>query len=154
MKRIFALVILMLLAGCATRQTGPLRNSEGYEILAPVSVEVMEYFMGVQHDTVDAIVRGIEERLDEPEALREYLRDTREINERTRLASDPDWMEFTERLRPNDRLYLFEFRERYYQDFGLIVLRDGEIVFRTVWESAAPQGMEREILREPEVDRL
>lgn len=151
---VLALLGVLFLAGCATRPSGPFRNSEGYETLAPVSVEVMEYFMAVQHDTVASIIRGVEERLENAEDLRGFLRDTREINERTRLAADPDWIEFTRRLRPDDQLFLFEYRERYYQDFGIMVVRDNEIVFRTVWESAAPEGVARELLQNPEIDRL
>ncbi len=129
-------------------------EAPGYEIRASISVEAMEYFMAVQHDLVAGVLDGIEDRLDEPEELRRYLRDVREINEETRLDRDDEWASFVSRLQEDDALYLFEFREDYYQDFGILVERNGEIVFRTIWESVAPEGFEPESIGETEFDRL
>lgn len=163
MIRVFILSAGLILTGCTTRPVesqAELFRERGraeaadYEILAPVSVESMEYFMRAQYDTVDAFLDGFAERIHEPVELQRYLRDLREINESTRLDRDPEWAEFVERVRSGDELYLFEFHRPYRHEFGLLVLRDGEIVFRTVWESASPGALGTEGVQDPEVDRL
>ncbi len=162
--RLFILLLLSFsLAACTTprpdNQAGLLPQGseddpDDYRILAAVSVEAMEYFHAEQYSAVATFLEGIEERLDDPEELERYLLAVREINERSRLDMDPEWTDFVARLRPDDELYLYEYRRRYYNDFGLMVIRDGEIVFRTVWESAWPSGMDSDRPPEPEFDRL
>jgi hypothetical protein len=163
MKMLIFLLLSLAMAACTSPRSGNqadlFRQSGGgdaadYRILAAISVEAMEYFLAEQYAAVATFLDGIEERLDDPEELQRYLLAIREINERSRLDMDPEWTDFVGRLRPGDELYLFEYRRQYYNDFGLLVIRDGEIVFRTVWESAWPAGMDSERPIESEFDRL
>ncbi len=163
MRKLAVLSLAVLFAGCATgsyvNQAQHFRERGGdeavaYEVLAPVSVEVMEYFFAEQHGAVEVFLQGVEERIHDTVELQRFIRDAREINERARLDADPDWAGFVSRLRDGDELYLFEYRRRYYNDFGLLVLRDGRIVFRTVWESAWPAGLDVDQITDPEIDRL
>ncbi len=163
MKAVLIPLFFIFLAGCATssyrNQAEDFRESGGeeaaaYGTLAPVSVEALEYFLAEQYGAVDAFLEGVEERLHDSLELQRYIRDAREINERARLDTDPDWVDFIRRIRSDDELYLFEYRREYYNDFGLLVLRDGRIVFRTVWDSAWPSGMDAQQIANPEIDRL
>ena len=163
MRKLLLLSAILWLTGCATgsyvnqaehfQERGG-EAAAGYEMLAPVSVEAMEYFFAEQHGAVEAFLDGIEERIHDTVELQRFLRDAREINEQSRLDADPEWRNFVGRLRSGDELYLFEYRRRFYNDFGLLVLRDGKVVFRTVWDSAWPAGLEAEQITEPEIDRL
>jgi hypothetical protein len=99
----------------------------------------MEYEMEERYREVDAIITGIDKRKDDPIAMAkhmEYLK--RCVRRDPRL--DLEWQRFKNRLRQDDAIYFFKYRhgqaggERgLYDDFGILVLRDGDVIYRSRW---------------------
>jgi len=127
--------------GCASsRSANPVEifhkqhpvEASAYTMLEPTSVAYIEYAMEDQYDTVDAIITGVERRKDDPAALAEYLQYLKRCV-RVDPRIDPQWKEVKRRLRESDRLYFFKYKSEDYSDFGLLVLRNGNIVYRSPW---------------------
>ncbi|MBQ7252020.1 MAG: hypothetical protein IJS32_05395 [Kiritimatiellae bacterium] len=146
------LVAAMFLPGCrsAPRQPseeraqfpGQLPGMPFYEVLEPVSVSFMERMAEQQYDTVDAFISGVGKRMDEPEKLACYLDCIAQMNECNDIRKNPQWRHFKERLRAGDSVCYFDYQNGDYGDFGLLVLRNGKIVYRSKW-GAQIRGKEK-----------
>lgn len=137
---LFAVAVLF----CGCRSPAPTGNlalfqeihpSEAarYEVLAPTSVEYMEYSDNDHHETVKSIIQGVRQCQGNPEKLTKYLDHLEKVNDCTDRQADPEWLRFKEHLRDGDLIVFFKYKEGAYNDFGLLVLRDGSIRYRSVW---------------------
>ena len=138
MRTILAIVLFTGLCGCQSLPPSPDAqfrarhpyDARRYELLAPTSVEFIEISSQYELATLSGIRQGIEKRLDSPDELRAYMKTLRKIEEIVDRANDPQWQAFTNRLEPGDALYYYNYRDDKYSEDGLIVLRNGNIVFR------------------------
>jgi len=112
-------------------------EAEFYTTLGEVSPEFLEYIIGWHHGTVQAILEGVQALKNDPEALTSYLEQLKD------LEGSIDF-ELIDRLKENDALYFFEFERANYRDYGLIVLRNGKIVYREVWGADTIRESRRE----------
>jgi hypothetical protein len=109
----------------------------GYIVLAPTSVAYIEYEEEDHYGGLDAIVKGVEKRKDDPVALAKYLKYLKCIS--VNPCVEPEWQSLRNRLRDGDKMYFFKYKRGAYDDYGLVVLRDGNVIYRSPWGTAIIQ---------------
>jgi len=80
---------------------------------------------------MQALVRGVEKTKDDPEALSKFLA-------RINCVLENDWVNWSDleaRMKEQDELCFFTYSKHNYNDYGVLVLRKGSIVFRQTFES-------------------
>lgn len=108
-------------------------GSSNYNLLAPVSCEYIQRIDRSHSDAVYAIIQNVEKRMDEPEALADYLARLKKVISCAGVYESPEWQYLTNGIRQADSMYFFEYSSGPYSDFGLLVLRQGDVVFRWPW---------------------
>lgn len=168
MNRIAAIAMLIIASGCATRHVPHAKvfarlhpeEAERYTLLAPTSPEFIAYLDGQHRDTISAVISNLEKRKEDPAKLEEYIAYLQRVHAGTDFRSQPEWSSLTNRLQKGDSLYFFEYKRREgdarYSDFGLLVLRDGSVVYRSRegWSMHEDQGRTNAPPDGMEIDRL
>ena len=72
------------------------------------------------------LVEGVEARIDDPEALRVFLKRIRNVLENDWVH----WHNIETQMRAGDQLFYFEYEADDYQDQGVMITREGTILFR------------------------
>jgi hypothetical protein len=157
-----AISLVALAAGCVSPRYVDQRDlfrakhpaqAEHYVLLAPTSVEYMEYAGQQEHSTLAGAIKSMRRVENLPEEAKPVLRRLEKMSEFYR--KEPDWHPLRGRLQPDDSVYFFQFKKQGYDDAGFLVLRDGDIVFRkpiaSSWqaEEDKPEGTEIDGLEHP-----
>jgi len=168
MKRIVAIAFLVVASGCATRYVAHTdvfahlhpEEAERYTLLSPTSPEHIAYLDSQHRDSMSAVISNLERRKDDPVKIEEYIGYLKRMYACTDFRSQPEWTSLTNRLQKGDSLYFFKYKQREgeanYSDYGLLVLRDGNIVYRSRegWGISQPEGQTNAPPQGLEIDRL
>lgn len=168
MKTIAAFAILIVTSGCATRYVPHTeifarqhpKEAQLYTALAPTSPEYIAYIDDQHRDTMSAVISNLEKKKDDPAKLEEYISYLKRVHSASDFRSYPEWSSLTNRLQKGDSLYLFDYScrvgEAWYSDNGLLVLRDGNVAYRTPdnWSISQKTGGTNEPPKETKIDRL
>ncbi len=143
---LLCLLALVLLTGCGGRSEAGAdeedhfyrrmirvnypHDADSYVVLEPVSRILMERLIEEHSRLQNSMVDWIEERLGE-----DLTEEDEGVIHRMRRWSEytpdkPERIGFWDRIRPGDVVLSFEFIRGRYSDSGVLVLRDGVIVFR------------------------
>ena len=161
MKTLIGILAIIIVSGCAPTATKSPADiysahhpfeSKHYEMMAPISVEYIEYIAKSHHGSVDAILTGVEKRRNDPKELSYFLEHAKKMNDQALITNIPEWISLRDRLEENDAIYLFKYRIEGYEDFGILVIRDGEIVYRNPEAASWSTGLKPE--GEFEIDEL
>lgn len=158
-------VVTLLFSGCRTpTPTGNLKlfqeaypsETARYTLLAPTSVEYIEYSDNEHLETVESIIQGVRQRQDSPEKLAKYLDHLEKVTKCNDRKADSEWQRFKGHTRDGDTIFFFMYEQDAYNDFGLLVLRDGAIRYRTVWGwvLSQPKGETNSVPSGMSFDRL
>ena len=134
------------------RSSNP-EDAAHYVVLAPASIEFMKVLREENYHFTKGLINGIRARQDDQEALDTFLDRMERINERGREEEEYG-SDLSARLQPGDRLFFFRFRKDEYRDSGLLVIRNGEIVYRKASATAHAPGAELPDKDEVDIDRL
>ena len=131
-------------------------EASDYKLLAPVSCEYIQRIDRDHSDTVFAIIQNVEKRKDDPEALADYLARLKKVSSCADVYESPEWQYLTNGIRQADSMYFFEYSSGSYSDFGVLVLRQGDVVFRWPWgwNMNQPQGSTNEPPKGTTVNKL
>jgi hypothetical protein len=145
MKHYWVSLCLALVAGCTgvfyRNQADWFRAkhsdlAQEYSLLAPVSVEYIEYIRPDEQVPIDGVIHNLERVKTNSAHLDRYLQYLTCVQ----AAVETDraqWLSLTNRIRKTDSMYFFKYKkpvgDAYYDDFGMLVLRDGDIVYRSRW---------------------
>ena len=119
-------------AGCTSMRQGPGHKvptslkEDGYTLTEPLPIDFMAQACVADRQFLQAIVRMIEKTKDDPEALVKAL-------DRIRYVTENEWVNWDDiknRMKEGDKLFYFTFKQNNYDDYGVLVLRDKDIVFR------------------------
>lgn len=109
-------------------------ESQRYSLLASTSPEFIAYVDELHRDTMSAVIANLERKKNEPAKLVEYIAYLKRVQEGLDFRSKPEWVSITNRIRENDSLYLYDYKQldgdANYSDNGLLILRDGDVVYR------------------------
>jgi hypothetical protein len=154
MKRIAAIFVLLVINGCRTH-TMPNREVfaqvypdevKHYSLLAPASPEVIEFLESHRQKTIESIISTLDRIKTDPTKLERYIQVLKKIHNGSPILSEPEWSSFTNRLQKGDSVYFFSYKadnnqDRSYSDCGLLVLRNGHLVYRNPWLGVMLEGM-------------
>lgn len=108
------------------------REAKRYHFVEPISPEFLQLVAGEHKSTVEAILSGVERRKDNPQDLAKYL----EGKKRMDWSLQFNWIDekAADELKKGGQLYYFKYQKvdqnETYSDFGVLVLREGRIVYR------------------------
>ena len=131
MKKILILALLCA-AGCTSmrqdpgHKVPPSLKEEGYTLMEPLPIDFMAEAGAADRQFMQAIVRMVDKAKDDPEALAKAL-------DRIRYMTEIEWVNWSDlknRMKKGDKLFYFTFKQNNYDDYGVLVLRDKDIVFR------------------------
>ena len=103
-----------------------------YKTLSSTSVETVERYAENFSVELTMLLKTIRERIAaDEEDLRMYIDRLIELYDTPDLPmSEEAWRDIRSRLRGTDRVYEFEYARGGYSDYGILVIRDGKIVYR------------------------
>ena len=125
-------------------------------MLSPLTTECMEYAVNEYVESIDAIITNVEKRKNDPDALDAYLVVLRQIKNARDFRTTQEWGDLVQGIKPDDAMYFFKFRQGEYSDYGILVIRAGRIVFRTILGSgmSAVAGKEESVPENVEFNNL
>jgi hypothetical protein len=166
MKPLWIGMLLILLAGCAPEQ--PQSQAElfrkkhpdiarGYLVLAPVSVEYIEHIRPDEQLHLDGVIKNIEKAKGDPTHIDRYLDHLQRLRD-GRKTERADWVSLTNRIKSTDSMYYFEYKIRIvgerYDDHGLLILRNGEIIYRSIFGQGFSGGLTEQDVPRATIDDL
>lgn len=133
----FALVGLV---GCETMKPKPDEaalfrrkhpaEAKFYRVLGPAPLDFSEFALQLQEQEMWSLLEGVEKRKQDTEELVKYIETMRtHYSDHSFLTSVPKEIEAT-LDGGGGSLFFFQYRQGKFSDSGLIVLRDGNPVFR------------------------
>lgn len=112
--------------------------AQGYLVLAPVSAEYIEYIRPDEQVLRSAVIVNLERAKRDPARIDRWLEYLTRVEARAQ-KDRAQWISVTNRIRKTDSMYFFEYHTRIgdasYGDCGLLVLRDGNIVYRSTFSA-------------------
>ena len=112
----------------------------GYKYLEPASLRLAEYACLQEKYTIQGIIQGIQRRTGNTKAMDKYVNFLKHCVIHSTLCEINDWQNMKRKLRKCDRVYYFEYERRIYggtySDFGILVIREGNVVFRLPFETS------------------
>ena len=103
-------------------------EAERYLHFSPVSQKWIEDSAEWVSGIISGILDVVEKRIDDPDALREFIKQERSIDYREIFSMADEG--FIDHLQTEDQIFYFDYRDGDYRDDGILVIRDGEIVYR------------------------
>jgi hypothetical protein len=101
-----------------------------YEVLAPTSLAYILQAEETQYYFVEGLINGMRVRSEQSEETAQFLDRFQKINQDA-LHENREYVErLGRRIKETDRIFYFKYKRNYYRDFGLLVIRDGNIIFR------------------------
>lgn len=143
MRRVALLGILLMAAGCCSNKTYHpavrefrLKNPEEFRRYTYLYPTTLPIYMGLVADRIIA-VHGViddhEKRFQDVPGIQEFAQDIKRQESAVREKTIK-WARELERLMGNDgAICQFEWSDGYTSQVGLLILRNGRIVWREVW---------------------
>lgn len=125
-----------------------------YVVLAPASLDFMKFLHEQTYYSTKGLINGVRSRQDDQDALNAFLARMEGVNEKVIKEEKQYRDDLSARLLPGDRLFFFRFQKEAYRDSGLLVIRDGQIVYRAASATAYQPGSELPNDDEVNFDRL
>jgi len=159
-------MLLILLSGCTRdhsqsevelfRKKHP-DLARGYLVLAPVSVEYIEHIRLDEQVFMDGVIKNLEKAKSDPANIDRYLDYLKRLRD-ARRTKRADWISLTNRIKSTDSIYYFEY-EAYvvserYGDYGLLILRNGDVVYRSPFGQSFSGGLTEEDVSQTTLDEL
>jgi len=115
-------------------------------VLEPTSLAYMEYVIGDSYGELNSIIKGVEKRKDDPVALAQYIAYLKKCVLPV-VGVDDELQRVKRELRKGDALCFFKYRQGVingerglYGDYGILILRGGDIIYRSAWGSRVTQN--------------
>jgi len=124
-----------------------------YKFLAPTSIEYIKYVHETEQSMIQGTLAAIRANNDQ-EKLDDFLNKLEERNQEGNKQVAEFLKSFAEKIDVNDRLFYFSYEKESYRDYGLLVIRDGSIVYRERWGFSSEPGAGLPEMDELEFDDL